>query len=114
MDTELTNEGKYMLYVMYQEYLGRRNQDIPKDDAMLFGGAEQLQSSLFPAWPTHDISAVARDLSASGFLSTLFGDNELLESSLTKDAIIFMETRFKRNLKNLLGAISELRPIIFP
>lgn len=114
MDEKLTNEAKYMLCTLYQEYLARRKRDIPKDDAAVFGGSEQLQESLFSTWPTHDISSVARDLSSSGFLSTLFGDNELVESALTKNAIIYMENRFKQGAGNLLNAIAELRTIIFP
>ena len=114
MDEKLTNEAKYMLCVLYQEYLNRRKIEIPRDDAVMFGDAEHLQTLLFPTWPTHDISSTARELSESGFLSVLFGDNELADAALTKDAIIYMETRFKRGAKNLLSAISELRTIIFP
>lgn len=114
MDEKLTNEAKYMLCILYQEYMNRRKSEVPKDDAVMFGDAEHLQALLFPTWPTHDISSTARELSESSFLSVLFGDNELAGAALTKDAIIYMENRFKSGAKKLLSTISELRTIVFP
>ena len=114
MISDLTNDAEFMLCAMYKEYMDRRNMDAPKDDAILFGDAEYLQSTIFPMWPTHDITAAARDLMAAGALSALFGNNELLECALTKDAIVYMESRFQRNVGKLLDAISKLRTIIFP
>ena len=103
-----------MLCAMYREYLERRRMEVPRDDAGIFGGAELLQAELFPAWPTHDIDSVARELAASGFLSARFADNQLDSCALTQDAIVHMEHRFQGNLAKVLGAIAKLRPIVFP
>ena len=102
-----------MICVLYAEYRNRIKNGVPKDDAVLFGGAKAIQK-LIPEWPTHDISFTARELREVGFLSTLFAENELNNSALTKDAIIYMENRFQGNVSALLDAIGKLRSIVFP
>lgn len=114
MEESLTKDAEYMLCVLYKEYIDRIKAGVPKDDAIFFGGAEKLQDPLFPMWPTHDISATARELKESGYLSALFGDNSLIDSALTKNAVIYMENRFKKNASGLLHTISKLAAIVFP
>lgn len=113
MDVSLTSDADYMLCTLYSEYKSRLARSVPKDDAVLFGGSEMLQE-LIPEWPTHDITATSRELAESGFLSAVFGDNSLEDCALTKDALVYMEGRFRGNVSALLDTIGKLRSIVFP
>ena len=44
----LTNDSKRLLYILYNEYINRRNHNIPKKRAVNFDNAKSVQENFMP------------------------------------------------------------------
>lgn len=108
MDVELTRDAEYLLCVLYNAYVTRRKSGEPADVAKSFGDSEKIQENYIQDWPTHDIDDAACALYDKGMIDGLFEADELVESFLTNDGIVYMEQRFGHKLDKLLQRIATL------
>lgn len=106
----LTKEAKTVLYHMYKEYLVRRDNNISRSRAKMFGSAESIHTSLFPDWSLEDVEDVLRELGQSDFLNNFYADDTIYNCSLSDTVIIKMENQKKENLMNVAEFISKFIP----
>ncbi|MBU4438209.1 MAG: hypothetical protein L6276_12610, partial [Acetobacterium sp.] len=88
-DIKLTKDSDALICLMYKAYCEARKNDIDKYIAKQFGNCEEIQNKLTPNWSLNDTLETANELSRAGFLECLYGDNTIMESSLTDNAIIY-------------------------
>ena len=108
----LPQDAEYLLCELYNAYRTRRKNGMTSDKAKLFGGSKSIQSEFVQQWPTNDIDEAARELSRSGMVKCVYGDNTVSRCILLSDGIIYMEHRFGDKLDQLVQRIAALRTAI--
>lgn len=111
-DVKLTNEADFLLCGLYKEYLERRKADMFREEAVIFGSAENLQQEIVQDWPIQDIEDVVRELSRAEIVTCLWADNTFWHASLTTNGIIYMETRFGRKIDKVLSRLNALKSLL--
>ena len=106
----MTNDAKTMLYHLYQEYLVRRDNHLPKTKAKDFGSSDTIQKSLFPDWCLEDVDDTLRELHRCGFVLNHYASNSIYHCTLTDDAICTMEKQKKETILNVLDFVSKFIP----
>lgn len=111
-EISLTKDADTLICVIYKEYLHRRKSGISKDEARCFGGFERIQAELMPEWFAEDVAETCRELSRTDLLDCLFADDNVSESALTDEGIIYMENRFKNGIASVLDYLERFRSIL--
>lgn len=109
---ELTSDSDALICLMYKAYCNSRNNGINKFQAKQFGSSEDIQSSLTPNWSKEDTLETCRELARANLLDCSYADGIIYTSYLTDQAIIYMESRFKNNLSDVLEYIGKIKNII--
>lgn len=113
MDIQISVEADLLLCHIYDEYLKKRNNKVPKATAKFFGSSEVL-IPLVPFMIFEDIDDTCRELGKAGFLFIQYADNICYHISLTDAGIVYMENRFGNQVSTLLDWISKLKSILNP
>ena len=111
-EVKLTKDADALLCALYKSYREKRRLGQSKADAKLTGSASKIQSEIVPRWTLSDVEETCWELKRAGLLSTLDADNTVYHSSLTDDAIIYMEGRFKNGLSEFLGYLEQIKSIL--
>lgn len=113
-EIRLAQDADYLLCVLYDAYRDRRKVGEFAEDAVRFGGSEEIQAKYIPEWPTNDIDHAARILNKKGFLDCFFADDVLYGyCAISDDGLTYMENRFTDRLHGFAQHLSTLRTIIF-
>ncbi|MFS7394010.1 hypothetical protein AB6888_14305 [Carnobacterium maltaromaticum] len=108
MDT-LTKDAKYLLTVIYKEYLLDINNGISKNIAKQIGSSESINNNLVPEKLFDDVDETMGELGRADFLKNFYADNVVYQSVLTDKSIIYMETKFVRGLKDITEFLLKLK-----
>lgn len=103
---ELTNDADKMICCLYREYLSRRSNGVAKRDARRFTDEYFSSDVVLSKWLDADISDTKLELGRNKYLQLYISD----EFELREDAIIYMESRFKNGLSEVLDLISKFIP----
>lgn len=114
---ELTNDAKYLLARLYEVYIERRKQNIPKEKATYFGDYEDLKITLMSEWSLPDVLYTCRELLNNGYLDAMdikykIGES-FFEIHLTPKAIMVMENKFQNNVKKVIDYALKIKSLIF-
>lgn len=112
MDIQLTKESDFLLCSLYKKYLQNRSNGMGKSIAKNMGSSEDIQKDVFPNWSLEDVDETCRELSRTEMLDCLYADDSIYLSSLTDNAIIYMEKRFENNVNKVVDFISKLKSLI--
>ncbi|MDT6953537.1 MULTISPECIES: hypothetical protein [Companilactobacillus] len=108
----LTNDAKYLLSNMYKLYLERVNNGSTKKAANNFGNSYTIKEDVLSGENINDVDIYAKELSTKGFLITSTASDIVWTSSLSSDALAFMEHKFGNNVKAVAKGIFELAKLI--
>lgn len=111
-EIKLTKDSDYLLCSLYKNYLEKRSNGIPKSQASYAGSSEDMQSNFFPKWCLEDVDETCRELDRAGMLYCLYADNVVYESTLSDQAIIYMENRFENKVNRVLDYILKIKSMI--
>lgn len=109
---DLTAEAKTVLLTLYKAYKERLKNETSRSEARHFGGCQELQAKYFRDWSFGDLLDIIRELSKSGWIHSLWGDDVPIYVDLETPSIAFFQSRFKRGLKEVVQALVELKKII--
>lgn len=112
MDIELTKDSDYLICKLYESYLEKRSQQVPKYNAKIMGSSQNIQETVFPKWSCEDVDETCRELDRAGLLQCHYADNSVYTSILSDKGIIYMEHRFKNNINSILEYISKIKDCI--
>ena len=113
MDIQISVEADLLLSHIYDAYLKKRKDNVPKATAKFFGSSENLVP-LVPFMIFEDIDDTCRELGRAGLLSIRYADNICYHISLSDAGIVYMENRFGNQVSKLLDHIHKLVSIIKP
>ena len=111
-EIKLTKDSDALICALYKEYLQRRKDGTPKNDAKYFGGADYIQQNIVPKWSLGDTEETLWELHRAGLLVCKPADNTVHFAILTDDGIVYMENRFKDGLSEVLGYIEKIKSIL--
>ena len=112
MDIELTKDSDYLICSLYKSYLQKRSNGSSKIQASNTGSSEEMQKELFPNWTLDDVDATCRELDRAGLLHCFYADDVVYTSTLSDQAIIYMEHRFERNINTVMDYIVKIKSMI--
>lgn len=105
----ITKDANLMLYTLYKAYLEKRKAGTPKADAKYFSDYDSVHLQLFSNASVEDVDETLRELWRSEFITARGYDGHVCRVTLTDDAIVYMENRFKRGLSEVIEAIAALK-----
>lgn len=111
-DYNLTKEAKYLISVLYKEYLSRKKQGKSKNESGFFLDVRDVQE-LVPHWSIDDTTTVCNELKSKKLIDCGYGSNRPINIHLTTDAISMLENKFKNNVKTVVGYIKDFKDIFF-
>ena len=103
---ELTNDADKMICYIYQSFLQCRKNGSPKSEARYFSADYFLTDKNFSTWHPQDISETRMELGKQQLVK-IYIDGSF---ELTDHGIVYMENRFKNNVKELAEFISQFIP----
>ncbi len=103
---ELTNDADKMICYIYQSFLQRRKDGSSKADARRFSADYFSTSKNFSSWHSQDISETLLELGRQQFVKIYIGGSFVLSDH----GLVYMENRFKNNVKELAEFISHFIP----
>lgn len=112
MNVQITKEADALLCVIYKSYCVRRKEGIPKFQAKFLGSSADIQESLVTKMTPEDTDETCWELHRAGMLHSQPGDNIAYSNTLTDEAIIHMENRFKNGINDVLEYLSKVKGVI--
>lgn len=113
---DLTNDAKFLLSEMYADYISRRKNGTPKQEAVKFKSAQSIHESIMKDWSLEDTTFTCKELLDSGLITATFIDGYIFTNiHLTTIAIAKMESKFKDKVDEVLdyaGKVKSLIPFI--
>ena len=106
----LTKDSKKLLYILYKEYLNRRNNNVPKIRAVNFQSAESVQANFMPDELLEDVEEYMRELGRNNFLNNSYADDTIYSSNLTDFAICKMEELPRDTFLSVTDFVSKFIP----
>lgn len=110
MTAAITKDAEKLLCTLYKEYLERRKNGLSKSEANYFDSSDEINQRFFPEWTSDDTSDICWELKRANLIFCFPGDDLANEVSLTSDAIIRMENRFKNGIVDVLKFLSNFIP----
>ena len=111
-EIKLTKDSDALICVLYKEYLQRRKDGTPKGDAKWLGSSDRIHKTILPKWSYEDVDETCWELSRAGLLVCNSGDNHAVMCVLCDEGIIYMESRFKNGLSEVLDYIEKIKSIL--
>ncbi len=110
-NVQLSRDADYLICLIYKNYLNLRNSGISKAKAKSLGDSPDINSNIVPKWSLEDTEDTCKELIRKGFLN----NNPYIhlrcgDMSLSDEGIIYMENRFKNNIKELTDFITKFIP----
>lgn len=102
----LTKDGDLLACCLYKEYLNRRKSGISKRQANYFESNFYTSMNKISSWCKDDIHYTVYELKRAGLVK-MYVDGGFY---VTTDFIIYMENRFKNNLKEVTDFIGNFIP----
>lgn len=106
MSIEITKDAEKMLVALYKVYLSRRKEGHSKQEASYFSDSFFSTEKPFSQENTNDVSDTRLELGQAGLLRNFIGG----DCELTKPAVIYLESRFKNGLADVLSFIAQFIP----
>lgn len=106
---DLTKDAKYLLGKIYAEYLANINNGITKTQAKIIGSSQSINENLVPEEIFEDTDETMKELGRTGYVKNTYADNVVYFSVLTDKSIIYMENRFKNDIKAVFSFLSKLK-----
>lgn len=103
----MTKEAKRILYLMYKEYLDRRDRGYSREEARFFGGSETILEQLIPNSTIEDVNDCLNELSTTGYLSLDHGDDYVEDCELLPPGVEKIENLSKNAFLSFADFISK-------
>ncbi|GMC00195.1 hypothetical protein [Enterococcus thailandicus] len=109
---ELTNEAKYLLSMMYKDYLQKRKSGVNRSTSLKFGNLDELHETVMPEWSIEDVKSVCWELMRHNMISAKNASSRIQHISLNTEAIAMLETTFKDKVDIVLDYAVKIKSLI--
>lgn len=97
---DLTKDQQKILVLLYKQFLSKQPALDP-EAANYFGDSDDVRNEFFPDMSSDYMSSLFWKLCDKGYVCCEPGDDLANDISLTDKTIIYMENRFKNDLKSI-------------
>ncbi|WP_125766143.1 hypothetical protein [Levilactobacillus mulengensis] len=109
---ELTNDAKFLLSVMYKQYISDRKSGHTKREAKFFGSEIRIHDTLMSEWEQDDVHETINELSRNKLLDVIYGNDEAAIVNLSTNAIVLMEHKFQDKVDSILNYATKIKTLI--
>ncbi len=108
INEKITKDADKLICLIYQGYLEDRESGKSKIQAKQLGSSDDVFNR-FLIDTAEDVAETCRELSRADFLHCTYADNIVYTATLTDDAIVYMENRFKNGLSEVMNFLLKLK-----
>lgn len=110
---DLTNDAKFLLSKMYAEYIKRRKDKVPKQNAVKFSSDLEIHEKLMPDWSLEDTNFTCLELKKHEYITSMHVTDYIFDNvCLTTKAIAYMENKFKDKTDEVLEYAAKIKGLI--
>ena len=106
---DLTKNQQFFLVALYKEYISRQSTLDPVS-ANYFVDSDSLIPLLGVDFSSEYVGDICLALLDKGYISGYKDEDSVSELGLSDKTIIYMENRFKNNLKSILDFVAKFKP----
>lgn len=111
---QLTKDADKLLCIFYKDYLSKVKSGLSKSSSSCFGNSDEITAKYLPDWHPEDTADICWELHKAGYAVCSRGDDIANDVTLTREAIVYMENRFKNGINDVTDFISKFFPLIPP
>ncbi|OAO18533.1 hypothetical protein [Mammaliicoccus lentus] len=105
----LTKQQQYIITNLYKIFKDRQNSGLSRNEARIFKSSDEVHTEFFNYLNKEDFIADTRTLKGEGYITGAFASNMVVEIAISDKTIIYMENRFKNNIKDIVKFLSDIR-----
>lgn len=109
---DLTKQQQYIITNLYKIFKERQKNDLSRNEAKIFKSSDKVYTEFFNYLNKEDFIADTLTLKDEGYITGAFASNMVVEIAISDKTIIYMENRFKNNIKDIVKFLSDIKGII--
>lgn len=110
---ELTIEAKIVLGSLYKAYQQRVKNGEPRSQARKFSTFSEICKTYFSDWTNQDdLLDIFKELGRKKFLSNRWGNNTIIYTELSTEAIAISQNRFGQTIKQIVNGLAKLKSLL--
>lgn len=110
MAHKLTKDADRLICLLYKSYLEKRKNGEIKSSARFFGNSDAIREAFLPSWSSNDVADECWGLCRIGIIDCSPGDDMANDVRISDAGILYMESRFSNEIKEIVSYISALKP----
>ncbi|MFS0942385.1 hypothetical protein ACFC3E_05315 [Enterococcus thailandicus] len=107
----IPKEAEYILTAIYNEFLIRYKNGVPRDKAKIFGHQDNVFKLVPEIWE-EDLTGLLDELKSLDFISGTKGSEIYMFISLTTTGITYMENRVGNKIENVAKSLVALKSLL--
>lgn len=106
---DLTKQQQYIITNLFKIFKDRQKSGLSRSDARRFKSSDEIHTEFFDYLNKEDFITDTRTLKRKGYITGAFASNMVAEIAISDKTIIYMENRFKNNIKDIVEFLSDIR-----
>ncbi|WP_052253445.1 hypothetical protein [Staphylococcus shinii] len=108
---DLTKQQQYIITNLYKIFKDRQKFGLSRSESKIFKSSNEVHKEFFDFLNKEDFIADTRTLRGKNYITGVFASNMVVEIAISDKTIIYMENRFKNNIKDIVKFLSDIRGI---
>jgi len=109
---DLTKQQQYIITNLYKIFKDRQKRGLSRSESKIFKSSDEVRKEFFDYLNKEDFIADTRTLRGKDYITGSFASNMVVEIAISDKTIIYMENRFKNNIKDIVKFLSDIKGII--
>ncbi|MCJ0921352.1 hypothetical protein MTW97_01670 [Mammaliicoccus sciuri] len=106
---DLTKQQQYIITNFYKIFKDRQKRGLSRSECKNFKSSDEVHKEFFDYLNKEDFIADTRTLRGKDYITGAFASNMVVEIAISDKTIIYMENRFKNNIKDIVKFLSDIR-----
>ncbi len=109
---DLTKQQQYIITNLYKIFKDRQKRGLSRSESKNFKSSDEVHKEFFDYLNKEDFIADTRTLRGKDYITGAFASNMVVEIAISDKTIIYMENRFKNNIKDIVKFLNDIKGII--
>lgn len=109
---DLTKQQQYIITNLYKIFKDKQKRGLSRSESKNFKSSDEVHKEFFDYLNKEDFIADTRTLRGKDYITGAFASNMVVEIAISDKTIIYMENRFKNNIKDIVKFLSDIKGII--
>ena len=106
---DLTKQQQYIITNLYKIFKDKQKRGLSRSESKNFKSSDEVHKEFFDYLNKEDFIADTRTLRGKDYITGSFASNMVVEIAISDKTIIYMENRFKNNIKDIVKFLSDIR-----